>query len=420
MNQITKNNLNTIFFLLSYFYFLNTNAQTVTTFAGSTQGFVNGTGTAAQFWNPSGVVIANDGTIYVADTYNNRIRKITTTGVVTTLAGSSQGFADGTGTSAKFYSPEGLAVDIAGNVYVADTFNNRIRKITTAGVVTTLAGNATQGFADGTGTSAKFNWPQGLTVDANGNVFVADTGNVRIRKITTAGVVTTIAGSSQGVADGTGTSAQFDSPQGLAINNIGTIFVADTYNNRIRKITDTGVVTTLAESIGQFYYPHSLTVDSTGNLFVADTENNRIRIITTSGVVTTLAGSTGGYADGIGTLAQFNVPAGVFADTAGNLFVSDSGNNRIRKITNALSATNFQLENQVSLYPNPASTFITIELKDITASNVNILDMNGRIIYSENIIENNTTINTSNLETGIYLIQIATDKGTVSKKILKR
>ena len=301
-----------------------------------------------------------------------------------------------------------------------DTFNNRIRKITTAGVVTTLAGNATQGFADGTGTSAKFNWPQGLTVDANGNVFVADTGNVRIRKITTAGVVTTLAGSSQGIADGTGTSAQFDSPQGLAINNIGTIFVADTYNNRIRKITNTGVVTTLAESIGQFYYPHSLTVDSTGNLFVADTENNRIRIITTSGVVTTLAGSTGGYADGIGTLAQFNVPAGVFVDTTGNLFVSDSGNNCIRKITNALSAPNFQLENQISLYPNPASTFITIELKDITAFDVIILDMNGRILQSENIIENNTTINTSNLETGIYLMQIVTDKGTISKKILKR
>lgn len=373
MSQITKNNLKIIFFLISHFYFLTTNAQTVTTLAGNTFGFADGTGTAAQFWRPSGVTVATDGTIFVADTDNNRIRKITVAGVVTTLAGSTQGFADGTGTTAKFYAPRGLAVDIVGNVYVADTQNNRIRKITPAGVVTTLAGSGTQGFAEGTGTTAKFNWPQGLTVDASGNVFVADTGNIRIRKITATGVVTTFAGNTAGTADGIGTAAQFDSPQGLAIDGAGTIFVADTYNNRIRKISATGVVTTLAESIGQFYYPHSLTVDASGNLFVADTENNRIRKITPAGVVTTFAGSTGGFADGVGSTAQFNAPGGVMVNTDGTIFVADSGNSRIRKITNTLATANFQLENYVSIYPNPTSTLINVELEDITATRVIIL-----------------------------------------------
>ena len=420
MSQITKNNLKIIFFLISHFYFLTTNAQTVTTLAGNTFGFADGTGTAAQFWHPDGIAVATDGTIFVADRGNNRIRKITATGVVTTLAGSTQGFADGTGTTAKFYAPRGLAVDIAGNVYVADTQNNRIRKITPAGVVTTLAGSSTQGFAEGTGTAAKFNWPQGVAVDATGNVFVADTGNIRIRIITATGVVTTFAGNTVGTADGIGTAAQFDSPQGLAIDGAGTIFVADSYNNRIRKITALGVVTTMTGTVGQFYYPHSLAVDAGGNLFVADTDNYRIRKITATGEITTYAGGTGGFADGTGTAAKFNEPAGISVATDGTIFVADRMNFRIRKITNTLATTNFQLENQVSLYPNPASTLINIELEDITASKVTILDMNGRKLQSVNILDKKTAINISNLISGIYLMQITTDKGMVTKKIVKQ
>lgn len=430
MKQIIEKNFNKIFILLSFFFFVNAKAQYVSTFAGSTQGFVNGTATTAKFNWPMGIAIDTEGTIFVVDSANYVIRKITSAGVVSTFAGSGiGGFADGIASVAQFNGIDGLAVDTAGNVYVADTNNHRIRKISAAGVVSTLAGS-TQGYANGTGTAARFNNPSGVAVDAAGNVFVTDTYNYRIRKITPAGVVSTLAGSGiAGFANGSGTAAQFNKTYGIAVNDTGSIFVADALNHRVRKITASGVVTTFAGSVygyangngttAKFSYPYGITVDATDNVYVTDAEDNRIRKITIAGMVSTLAGSgIGGFADGIGTTAQFINPCGVTVDAVGSVFISDATNHRIRKITNSLSTADYN-QNQVLIYPNPVSSIINIDLGDSIASKVILFDMNGRVMQTENIV-NSSGIEISNLANGMYLMQITTDKGVVSKKIMKK
>ena len=319
----------------------------VTTLAGSgTAGSADGTGSDASFRNPYTVALDASGNVYVADRGNNMIRKISPAGVVTTLAGSATaGSADGTGSTASFNNPYGVAVDASGNVYVADGNNNMIRKITPAGMVTSLAGSTTAGSADGTGAAAAFNSPSGIAVDASGNVYVADASNHMIRKITPAGVVTTLAGSpTPGRADGTGAAASFYGPTGVAVDAGGNLYVAERYNHTIRKITPAGVVTTLAGSgttgkadgtgsAASFRNPSALAVDAGGNLYVADSSNSMIRKITPAGMVTTLAGSgTAGRADGAGPAASFRSPLGVAVDTSGDLYVADTSNNMIRKI----------------------------------------------------------------------------------------
>src|ERR1017187_2048500 len=329
---------------------------TFTTLAGmsnSSVGSADGMGSAARFYSPVGVAVDSAGNVYVADTYNHTIRKVTPAGLVTTLAGSAgwRGGADGTGSGARFYGPTGVAVDSAGNVYVADAGNNEIRKVTPAGVVTTLAGNTvSSGSADGTGSAARFYQPTGVAVDSAGNVYVADARNNTVRKVTSAGVVTTLVGSagSSGSVDGTGSAARFYQPTGVAVDSAGNVYVADAGNNTIRKVMPAGVVTTLAGSAGwdggadgtssvaRFYGPAGVAVDSAGNVYVADRENNTIRKVAPAGVVTTLAGSAwAGSADGTGAAAQFYLPYGVAVDSAENIYVADTYNHTIRKVTAA-------------------------------------------------------------------------------------
>jgi len=325
------------------------NTVSVGTFAGVREGFLNGEASLATFDLPRDVAVDSSGNKYVADVTNHAIRKITPAGVVITLAGSgSSGFSNGTGTAATFSAPSGVAVDGSGNVYVADGNNYAIRKITPAGVVSTIAGSRSPGFTNGTGTAATFYLPRGVAVDGSGNVYVGDAGNNAIRKITPAGVVSTLAGSgSLGFGNGTGTAATFSAPNGVAVDGSGSVYVADTGNNAIRKITPAGVVSTLAGSVSSgftngtgtaatFYYPSDVAVDNSGNVYVAEFGNNAIRKITPAGVVSTLAGSgSPGFTNGTGTAATFTSPYGVAVDGSGNVYVADVTNHAIRKITPA-------------------------------------------------------------------------------------
>lgn len=314
----------------------------VSTFAGSINGFADGTGIDAQFSYPRGIAIDNEGNLYITDTGNHKIRKISPNGIVSTIAGSTEGDADGTGTDAQFNSPDGIAVDSQGNLYVSDYENNKIRKITPIGAVTTLAGN-TAGYADGTGADARFLGPAGITIDSQDNLYVADNINNRIRKVTQNGVVTTFAGSIEGDANGNGTNAQFYGPQGITTDRQGNLYVTDAGNYKIRKISSSGEVTTIAGGTegnadgtgtdAQFYVPLGITVDSQGNLYIADSYNHRIRKILPDGSVITIAGSSIGDTDGTGANSKFHYPIKITVDTHDNLYITDRGNHKIRKIT---------------------------------------------------------------------------------------
>ncbi len=412
--------------------------------------FVDGTGTNARFYGPRGVAIDNNGNIIVADYFNNRIRKIDTSGNVTTIAGDGTGgFTDGVGTAAKFNGPTGVAIDSSGNIIVSDYYNHRIRKIDTSGNVTTIVGNGTASFADGNSTTAKFKYPKGVTVDSDGNIIVADQDNHRIRKIDTNGNVTTIAGNGTAdFADGVGTEAMFKYPSDVAIDSSGNIIVVDMINYKIRKITNsiklsgtptssdlgihdvnltvsdgnggvtehnfqitvTGlnnppVVTSTPSTSGEkntlyiyelnatdsdgdsinwsaksgttlpnwlslqkntfvstfagsglsfgsedgvgttqarFQNPTDITIGSDGTFYVADSENHLIRKITADGNVTTIAGSgSTGSDNGVGAAASFNRPISVAVDSAGNIYVGDNQNHLIRKITPNGNVTTF-------------------------------------------------------------------------------
>ncbi|MGI9242085.1 MAG: NHL repeat-containing protein, partial [Verrucomicrobiales bacterium] len=334
----------------------NYTPYTVSTLAGKAKatGSADGTGSAARFFFPSGVAVDSAGNIYVADTKLNRIRKVTGAGVVTTLAGEMLGSADGAGSAAQFNTPFDVAVDASGTIYVADKGNYTIRRVTPEGVVTTLAGLAGHsGSVDGTASAARFRSPSGVAVDDAGNVYVADSSDSTIRQVTPDGVVTTLAGKagSDGSTDGVGDEARFNGPTGVAVDGLGNIYVADYYNSTIRKVAVDGTVTTLAGQAGsdgstdgpastaRFNRPTNVAVDQVGNVYVADTLNQMIRRVTPAGVVTTLAGRGAGVIgseDGTGRLAGFASPTDVAVDSAGKIYVADYYNSTIRKGSPAL------------------------------------------------------------------------------------
>lgn len=291
---------------------------------------VNLTGAATTLNHPSGIAKDAAGNLFVCDRDNHRILKITPAGVSSVFAGGTMGFVNGTGAAAQFNQPYAITIDASGNFYVGDRINHAIRKITAAGVVTTLAGNGSAGFTNGTGGAASFAEPLGVAVDAAGNVYVADYLNGAIRKVTSAGVVTTV----------TNVSQVF----GIAVDASGNIYFTEYGFHRVSKYSSAAVYSVIAGdgtsgntdatgTAARFNFPAGIVLDASGNLYVTETVNHRIRKITTAGVVTTIAGSTGGYADGAGVLAQFDAPIAAADDIANNaLLIADFNNHKLRKI----------------------------------------------------------------------------------------
>ncbi|MBN8884747.1 MAG: Ig-like domain repeat protein [Rudaea sp.] len=333
---------------------------TITTIAGSGTGGVSGDGglaTAAQLYWPHGVVVDAAGNLYVADTYNHRIRKVTAAdGKIATIAGSSFGFAGdgGAATAAKLNYPQNLAIDGAGNIYIADYFNYRVRKIDAAsGKVSTLAGNGTQGYAGdgGAATSAQLGDYLHVAADAAGNLYISDANNHRIRKVATDGTISTVAGNGVkgfGGDGGPAVAAKMDSPNGIALDNAGNLYIADQFNQRIRKVATNGTISTIAGN-GNFDYsgdggpatsatlgmPAAVTFDGAGNLYIADSSNQRIRRVATDGTISTVAGNgTQGFGGdgGLAINANLNNPGAIVFDRSGQLNIADTSNHRVRRV----------------------------------------------------------------------------------------
>ena len=422
----------------------------VTTYAGNgTPALVNGDTSTARFQTPFGMCIDKFENIYVADAGNNCIRKISASGSVTTLAGTGvAGFADGPAASAQFNSPTGVYADDVGNVYVADFLNHRIRMISSTGSVTTLAGNGTAGYADGAGATAQFNYPRGIVRNKAGVIFVGDSWNHRIRKIAVSGTVSTYAGG--GGAMGVGsvgsllnandTAARFYTPAGLSIDRIGNVFVADAYNHRIRRIDTLRVVTTVAGSgptgngNGGFLNgnvanallntPTECYIDSTGNIYIGDTFNNRVRRMSAGNIITYAGKGIAGFVDDQDTLARFNFTRGVVCNALSTkVYVADYNNNSIRKIafgTFVEIKENSFTKNKIGISPNPAENKIVINFNNFVNERLTlkIIDVLGREVKQQGF-DNSATLIIEDLPTGVYSLLIFGNSFIVSQQFIK-
>lgn len=416
-------------------------SDTIATVAGAgTSSFAGDGGPAlgAQFNKPSGMALDKSGSLYIADAANHRIRKITQAGTVSTVAGSGlQGFSGdgGSALAASLNQPSSIAFDSTGNLYVADAGNNRIRKIDTSGAITTVAGNGMAGYAGdgGPAVSARLNFPAGIAADKSGNIFIADTYNNRVRYVeSSSGHISNVAGNGYFgyLGDGIGAGyAQMKHPLGVALDTSGNIYITDTGNNCVRQVRSNGFIYTIAGTGGSFGFmgdggaatdalldqPATTMVDQAGNLYIADAGNNRVRVVNTSGTINTIAGSSlAGMFGGDGgpaIQAKLNQPYATALDAGGNLYISDRDNQRIRILCAIGCIQGVENINPSSLsvlaYPNPNSGSFRVDIdQQLNGGSLLIYDTFGQAVHRQAVSGGSNQVTLSALAPGIYYYNI--------------
>lgn len=418
-------------------------SQIITTIAGTgSAGFSGDSGQAVNAmidW-PAAVYMGPGGSLYIGDDNNNRVRVVNIGGVINTFAGSSSsgwGGDGGLATSAAIEQPNGIVGDNLGNIYFSSRFMCKIRVVDVSNVINTAVGFCVGGLGDGgPADSACLYFPTGLEWDTGSNLYIADSYNHRIRKVDASGIISTIAGTGVGGYSGDGQQsslAKLNYPNDVAIDNIGNIYIADFGNSRVRKIDFNGNIATVAgngsagfsgdmgpATSAQLAGPSGIVLDQNGNLYIADSGNDRIRKVNTSGIITTIAGTgIGGYnGDGIfATSAQLNNPWSLDLDTLGNLYIADRDNNRIRKIDNVVGVNQINGKQiSLSLYPNPSTGFVIIEA-DLQMEELKIYNSIGHLISKIDKMCYHVSIDLTEQPNGVYFLEIKTNEGIISKKL---
>ena len=433
-------------------YHCISNAQIITTYAGNGTSGNTGDGapaTAAKIAEPDGCAFDVNGNFYFTTVANDRLRKVTPFGIISTICGTGTSGYNGDGiaaTNAQLNSPVGIAIDKFGNIYIAAGNNNRVRKIDAiTGIISTIAGNSTLGFSgdNGPATAALFDGIQDICLDKYANLYISDVSNYRIRKIDTLGIITTVAGNgTPGFSgdNGMATSAQLENVLGICTDTIGNLFIAQSYDARVRKVAVTGIITTIAgngltgpagdegPATAASLHPARLVFDNQGNLYVSGYTNNSVRKIDNNGLIHTVAG-TGVYGysgdNGLAIDAQLTTTVGLALDTCGNLYVADKNNHRIRKVSfNPFcwpeTTQNITTTHTINIYPNPANDILHIDnIK--TQVCYRLLSIIGTVMQQGKLKEGNNSVSIQSLPAGMYIVEVTNNEGEkISSKIIKQ
>jgi sugar lactone lactonase YvrE len=423
---------------------LTAGAQNIKTLAGNgTSGFSGdgGAATAAELGSNYGIALDAAGNLYIADQQNNEIRKISTTGVITSVVGNGRvpGFSgDGAAaTAAEIFNPTGVCFDASGNMYIADAGNNRVRMVNTSGIISTVAGNGTAGSSGdlGAATNAELNNPTGVWVSSGGQIFIADEKNNKIRAVVSGTIVTAVGTGAAGFSGdgGAATAAELDYPYSLCQDASGNLYIADEYNDKIRMVNTSGNISTVAgngtpgyngdggnATAAELWYPYDVKFDASGNMYIADEFNERIRLVNTSGKISTVAGdgSFGFSGDGgPATAAELNSPVGVAISAAGNIYISDNGNLRIRETYSTAGVNNITNNTGMRIYPNPSNGQFNLVITNYQLGakyNVSVFNMIGEMVYSNQAsIQNSTmSVDMNGQPNGVYIVRLQAEDGT--------